>query len=166
MSARILWKSLGNRQWYVLSSIALTSQSSQQAQHLAASLQHSKTSSDEAVPKVTDVAFALALFAWYPYQPNGSSTHITTESMGSSDIVQCRICRRRVGLWQFARDKSQVRPFDLVNEHVKWCPMRPDYGGEWWNDAGPLKPKEGGARKQGVGWIKLSSKLERKSWRR
>ncbi|EIW66006.1 hypothetical protein TREMEDRAFT_72508 [Tremella mesenterica DSM 1558] len=66
---------------------------------------------------ITPLAAAMSLFGWYPYSPN--SPPIANPSAPPSDMVWCRICTRRVGLWVF----SQGRTFDLVSEHLKWCPL-------------------------------------------
>ncbi|WVQ99732.1 hypothetical protein IAU59_006874 [Kwoniella sp. CBS 9459] len=169
----------------------------------------------------------MALFGWYPYYPKSpsSSSHIDDSTIGvRTEIVHCRFCERRVGLWAFARldkhsasvaggddgistdglmkedndkdtDTDMERSFDLVNEHLGWCPVRPrtqtrhDFGKEkekpWWAGCALLREKKGVSSasasasasagnityieqdgRANKGWVTISDKLEKKPWRR
>ena len=108
-------------------------------------------------------AAALAFFAWYPYHPNSLTTDITTP-LHPTDIVSCRICERRVGLWSFRTDK---RVFDFVAEHLVWCPIRTSSDQAWWEGCDLLKEKRGrDLAKRLRDELRVSERLERKSWRR
>ena len=112
-------------------------------------------------PSIT--AATLAFFAWYPYHPNSLTTDITAPPH-PTDIVCCRICERRVGLWAFRTDK---RVFDLVDEHLVWCPIRGGGGQVWWEGCDLLSEKRGrGLGKRLKEEVRVSDRLERKSWRR
>ncbi|OCF43041.1 hypothetical protein I317_03134 [Kwoniella heveanensis CBS 569] len=136
-------------------------------QHIVASSSSSittatPTSTSTSSIGITDLGANLALFGWYPYYPNAPSlTHITVSNTsttaaaggvgagGKTEIVSCRFCQRRVGLWSFSsssandgtstglitapttpkeKEIEMERSFDLVNEHVGWCPIRPRPG--------------------------------------
>ena len=114
-------------------------------------------------------AQAMAFFAWHPYHPNSLGAPSDIPLLPErTEIVQCRICERRVGLWSF---RSLSRAFDLVEEHLVWCPIRAS-GGErpWWEDCAVLEPPRIGIVWEGYGGIKgvlrVSERLERKAWRR
>lgn len=85
--------------------------------------------------------------------------------------MQCRLCQRRVGLWAFREEgqdaKGQGRMFDLVGEHLDWCPIRGDSGdkGKWWEDL-PILSDRKGALPVEKGWVRLSERLAAKPWRR
>jgi hypothetical protein len=111
---------------------------------------------------ISDLPATLALLAWYPHHPNQpgslSSPPLPTE------ILQCRFCERRVGLWAF-RD----RPLDVVEEHLVWCPVRPQISVEgvekgWWEGTALLSKKRG--VKEVGNWVRVSERLEKKPWRR
>ncbi|KAK8864692.1 hypothetical protein IAR55_001944 [Kwoniella newhampshirensis] len=122
---------------------------------------------------LSHLAASLAFFGWYPYHAKPpSSTHVA-----KTDIVSCRICQRRIGLWTFrntspVNGSSERREFDLVNEHLLWCPVRTPEAKEhksWWEGCQLLKGVgEGEIRKEVIAkkWISVSDKLEKKSWRR
>lgn len=114
----------------------------------------------------------MAWFAWYPYQPNVSSNAVDPTSPASpTDIVHCRICQRRVGLWAFDRKENESAKkrgggeFDLVKDHFSWCPIRQ---GSWWTDQPLLSDPDGGGTKisVGKGWVRVSERMEKKPWRR
>lgn len=67
---------------------------------------------------------ALAFFGWFPYDPSFPSDHVSSSSSTPTDIVRCRLCTRRIGLWVFS--DTTTRTFDLVTEHISWCPLRAD----------------------------------------
>jgi hypothetical protein len=49
------------------------------------------------------LAAALSLFGWYPYDPGfaADADHVTPGKGTPTDIVACRLCQRRVGMWAF-----------------------------------------------------------------
>ena len=114
----------------------------------------------------------MAWFAWYPYQPNRSSNAVDLCLPASStEIVHCRICQRRVGLWAFKGKENESEKkqgggeCDLVKEHLSWCPIRQD---SWWTSHpffGNVPSREGGAS-VGKGWVKVSERMEKKPWRK
>ena len=113
----------------------------------------------------SSAAQAMAFFAWYPYHTDSISAHIQPHSpFRTTEIVQCRICERRVGLWSF---RMPTRTFNLVDEHLAWCPIR---DGKWWEDLAVVDPSRDGTIWDGAGGVKgvlkVSARLERKSWRR
>lgn len=117
------------------------------------------------------LAANMAWFAWYPYQPNISSNAVDPTTPASpTDIVHCRVCQRRVGLWAFRRGevrsgKKYDGEFDLVKEHLSWCPFRHD---SWWTSESLLRGESEAKRGAivGRGWVKVSDRMEKKPWRR
>lgn len=113
---------------------------------------------------IPPLAAALALFGWYPYDPVAPSDHVAEPSAASTshahaahtDIVACRLCQRRVGLWAFtgtatantdtdsdagdSTDIAWTRAFDLEGAHRQWCPLR---DGEWWRECPLLEEQRG-----------------------
>lgn len=134
---------------------------------------------------LSELAAALALFAWYPYHPNLPSGTLSPEPH-PTEILQCRFCERRVGLWAFRSAQPEQtgqpgqphpRTFDLVREHLSWCPIRPQItqagtDRSWWDDTSLLQPKEKGSAShrggldEAKGWVRVSERLEKKPWRR
>ena len=105
---------------------------------------------------------ALALFGWYPYSSSGA-THIDpSKPVEKTDIVTCRICQRRIGLWAFTPSSDHNHSLDLVQEHLEWCPIRCS---AWWEGAELLKEKEGLKRVE-RDWLRVSELLEEKPWRK
>ena len=96
-------------------------------------------------------AAELALFGWSPHPL-------------STEIVQCRICQRRLGLWAFkdTSDSSEARiigketGLDPVEEHLTWCPLSVD---GWWAQCALLKGGRGN-----VGDIVVSKGVRRRKW--
>ncbi|WVR06744.1 hypothetical protein IAU60_003779 [Kwoniella sp. DSM 27419] len=167
----------------------------------SASASASASTSSSAISTTTA---QMALFGWYPYYPNEPSDHITpvraaseTQTASSApaqptvrrtDIIHCRICQRRIGLWAFARrppgDNSAqqdsrsssaeaARTLDLVDEHLSWCPIRPasrGKGQEWWTGCALLEQRSDATAspisRPSKGWVAISDKLEKKPWRR
>ncbi|TXT09022.1 hypothetical protein VHUM_02496 [Vanrija humicola] len=83
---------------------------------------------------------ALALFGWYPYDPGfaADADHVTPGKGTPTDIVACRLCQRRVGMWAFQpKDGGAGKVFDLQTEHISWCPLRAD---DWWRECVRLQP--------------------------
>lgn len=121
-------------------------------------------------PITSEFASALALFAWYPYHPNSpSQTYIDPLHISPTEILQCRICRRRVGLWSFGESDMGARVFDLVDEHHDWCPVR----GTWWQSLPMLQDADGAAGSAAAGLeglvrtkLGVSSRLAPRSWRK
>ncbi|AAW45641.1 expressed protein [Cryptococcus deneoformans JEC21] len=132
-----------------------------------------KPSSTFSIPSpATDVASQLALFGWFPYHPNYPTIQISLNTPSSrTEIVCCRICHRRIGLWNFSNEKDGVKRFDVLNEHLVWCPVRIQDGEkEWWSESGLLDGQSTQAKRIGEGGIKglvkVSEKMEKRSWRR
>lgn len=116
---------------------------------------------------------AAAVFGWYPYQPNqvskeqdsSYSPYVDPASPPHrTEIVSCRLCQRRVGLWTFREGKERV--FDMLKEHLDWCPIRSTPQDEWWRRIGRPKEHSSTAKEGLLGWVKLSDKMEKKPWRR
>ncbi|WVW84276.1 hypothetical protein I302_106306 [Kwoniella bestiolae CBS 10118] len=135
----------------------------------------------------------LSLSGWYPYHPNAlpsdhvflHPTNTTSETdkaqekgkekekeKGKTEIIHCRICQRRIGLWSFSTPPNgeEKKGLDPVKEHLNWCPLnhhqQTDGPKPWWEDSPLLREKvlvEGGINRD---WVKLSDKLEKKPWRR
>lgn len=62
---------------------------------------------------------------------------------------------------------TKGRTFDVLEEHLAWCPVRETIQGKgWWEDLALLKEKEKGDSAGTKGWITLSGKMEVKPWRR
>ncbi|ORY26312.1 C3HC zinc finger-like-domain-containing protein [Naematelia encephala] len=129
--------------------------------HLSTSHSSPTSISRLSTTSITNLSAALALFAWYPYHSKTSTPLQIDRSVPPkrTEIVQCRICQRRVGLWAFKGDVK--REMDVCAEHLAWCPVRQE---GWWETAGLLK--ENKVEWSGGQWISLSDKLEKKSWRR
>lgn len=72
-----------------------------------------------------------------------------------------------MGLWTFRSNSKQgeKKIFDLVEEHLEWCPIR-DHIGEvkWWEDLPLLRHREKGDA--GKISIAVSEKMEVKPWRK
>ncbi|WRT66677.1 uncharacterized protein IL334_003637 [Kwoniella shivajii] len=150
-----------------LSSISLTSPLNPiQESSLLQSLSNHSSS-------VSSSSAILALFGWFPYYPNAPCTKVTVGSNPETDIIHCRICQRRIGLWSFLdipseqNDKAKRKTLDLVDEHLNWCPLS-GYSKEWWEGCLLIREKSpaliGGTIKKD--WVILSDKLEKKPWRR
>ena len=115
--------------------------------------------SDGVTTDLSPITAAMAFFAWYPY-PDGDQVDPSAPVDERTQIIACRICQRRVGLWNFGESKS----FDLVAQHRDWCPIRP-VGKPWWEDI-PLLKGKGRSEVVYKGWVGLSEKLEKKPWRK
>ncbi|KAL1411369.1 hypothetical protein Q8F55_002325 [Vanrija albida] len=118
------------------------------------------------LPPLDALAAALALFGWYPYDPGfaAAADHVTPGSGTPTDIVACRICQRRVGMWAFQPRDGAAKVFDLQREHVAWCPLRAD---DWWRECVRLRPL-GEVEREGAVDIAalLVSERPAKRWRR
>ena len=116
--------------------------------------------SGSAVSPASISSAALALFGWYPYASSGLTYINPSQEAAKTDVVSCRICHRRIGLWTF--NASSDRSFDLVQEHLEWCPIRCT---TWWDGAELLREKEGITHVDRE-WLKVSELLEEKPWRK
>jgi hypothetical protein len=92
----------------------------------------------------------LAFFGWSPHAL-------------SEEIVQCRICQRRVGLWAFSNQavgrgdvERRGNGLDLVAEHLHWCPLGID---GWWDNCALLKGGRGN-----IGDLTISKTVKRRKW--
>ena len=117
----------------------------------------------------SDFATAAAWFGWYPYHPHSALYIDTAQEPVSTDMVSCRACERRIGLWAFKTSaNSMEKRFDLLGEHFGWCPIKV---GTWWAGSGLLRdrsevPEVNGEAVSTRGWLKVSEKMEKKPWRR
>jgi hypothetical protein len=94
----------------------------------------------------------LAFFGWSPHPL-------------STEIVQCRICQRRLGLWSFSSGTELSDPtgpregktvLDPVGEHLTWCPLGME---GWWAQCALLKGGRGN-----VGDVVVSKGVKRRKW--
>jgi hypothetical protein len=92
----------------------------------------------------------LAFFGWSPHTL-------------SEEIVQCRICQRRVGLWAFSNQtvgrgdvERRGNGLDPVGEHLNWCPLGID---GWWDDCALLRGGRGN-----IGDLTISKAVKRRKW--
>ncbi|RSH86850.1 uncharacterized protein EHS24_005128 [Apiotrichum porosum] len=105
--------------------------SASQLATLAAGLERYAAAVHGATLAIDPLAAALALFGWYPYDPVAPANHVAEQEHGHghaqghghaahTDIVACRLCLRRVGLWTFtatAASSDEERKFDVEGEH-------------------------------------------------
>ncbi|WWC88999.1 uncharacterized protein L201_003916 [Kwoniella dendrophila CBS 6074] len=125
----------------------------------------------------------LSFFGWYPYFPNSlsNSDHIdqnsNSNSNGRTEIIHCRICKRRLGLWSFLQTQNNdqtksvggEKELDLVGAHLSWCPLNVLPGEKnWWEGTLLLREKNQISFEKGLvkDWVKTSDKLEKKPWRK
>jgi hypothetical protein len=118
---------------------------------------------------ISSTAAILAFFGWNVYRPQdlgGDSKGDTTTARNGStdvtivpDVLRCRICDRKLGLWAFrhSRHSSQTalpkavpKPLDVIREHREFCPIRTLAAGTaikpsqpWWADAAILQESIG-----------------------
>jgi hypothetical protein len=92
----------------------------------------------------------LALFGWAPHPL-------------SNEILSCRLCQRRVGLWTFlpspasaAGGDGEGKQLDPSGEHLGWCPLREE---GWWSDCQLLKGGKGS-----VGDINVGNGVKTRKW--
>lgn len=90
-------------------------------------------------------AAQLALFGWAPHSL-------------SPEILGCRICQRRIGLWGFTQpdQDGRARELDPVDEHLGWCPIRQ---GSWCDKCPLLSGKRASVKD-----IKVSQGVQRRKW--
>jgi len=97
----------------------------------------------------------LAFFGWTPHPL-------------STEIISCRICQRRLGLWAFPVspsgasetsgriDSERNAGLDSVGEHLSWCPL--GIAG-WWEGCALLKGGRGN-----IGDLTISKDVKRRKW--
>jgi len=92
----------------------------------------------------------LAFFGWSPHTL-------------SEEIVQCRICQRRLGLWAFSSQtaghgnaEKRGNGLDPVAEHLTWCPLGIE---GWWDACALLKGGRGN-----IGDLTVSKAVKRRKW--
>lgn len=115
-----------------------------QLAHLLFSLSRYVDLPDPAVA-VAGPSAQLALFGWAPHDL-------------SSEILSCRICQRRIGLWSFSHSQSQGggRGLDPIHEHLGWCPVR---SSEWWKACPIITGKRATVKD-----LKVSQGVHRRKW--
>ncbi|WWC69866.1 uncharacterized protein I206_103809 [Kwoniella pini CBS 10737] len=116
----------------------------------------------------------LAFFGWYPYYPNKLSDHIQIQDSSENtnnkqnkqtDIIHCRICSRRIGVWTFIEKKPQK--MNLLKEHLNWCPLnQTSENQKWWINSNLINEYSPIDFTKSINWIKISDHLEKKPWRR
>jgi hypothetical protein len=127
--------------------------------------EQSSTSRPEHATKSTAIpstAAILAFFGWNVFRP-GSPDPVeeqgrTVESAKHNaivpDVLRCKICDRKIGLWAFRQTSSRSgkggaptqKALDVVLEHREFCPIRTLSGKSldkeghdaWWTDAAIL----------------------------
>lgn len=114
------------------------------------------------------LAAALSLFGWYPYDPGfaADADHVTPGKGTPTDIVACRLCQRRVGMWAFhPKEGASAKVFNLQTEHISWCPLR---GDDWWHECVRLQPVGVVERQGAADIVELLRVSERpvKKWRK
>lgn len=105
-------------------------------------------------------AAALAFFAWYPFDATQDSSCV--QAGGRTEIVRCRLCLRRIGLWKHVREGTQM---DVLDSHLDWCPVR---SGDWYVGSPILQANDGAG---GAGGKRVLDELSinerpKKKWRR
>lgn len=105
-------------------------------------------------------ASALAFFGWYPLDVAGpDATCVQPGGAGSrTEIVRCRMCLRRIGLWKHVQDDSSM---DVLESHLGWCPIR----GDWYAGSPSLQPPGTKTPKRILNEISISERPKKK-WRR
>lgn len=114
---------------------------------------------------ISSTAAILVLFGWNVFRPQHSgiagevdtiaARGSQTDSAIVPDVLRCRICDRKVGLWAFRHishpaktdvSKAEPKPLDVIREHREFCPIRTLAGGAkdresqpWWADAAILR---------------------------
>lgn len=105
-------------------------------------------------------ASALAFFGWYPFDPSDAEAScVQPGGVGArTEIVRCRLCLRRIGLWKHVQDD---RSMDVLESHLGWCPIR----GDWYASSPLLQPPGKDAPKRILDDISISERPKKK-WRR
>ncbi|WVQ80127.1 hypothetical protein IAT38_002228 [Cryptococcus sp. DSM 104549] len=111
----------------------------------------------------------IALFGWYPYHSHEEHVSIdTSKRLIRTSFVTCKMCLRRVAVDTVGMPGGKAK-FDLVNEHLGWCPIRqqPWEDKLWWEESGLLEKRAGWPEKGRVkGSFPLSDKIVKRPWRR
>ncbi|KAJ9091043.1 hypothetical protein QFC19_009280 [Naganishia cerealis] len=115
---------------------------------------------------ISSTAAILAFFGWNVFRPQEPSPSFNSEhSAGAGDsaanssvivpdVLRCRICDRKLGIWSFrhhsqsqqtGQAKATARALNVIREHREFCPIRTLTAGEadkdktvrqsWWMDA-------------------------------
>lgn len=92
---------------------------------------------------ISSQAAQMALFGWAPHDL-------------SPEILGCRICQRRIGLWGFSQKEKDGRKLDPVDEHLGWCPIRQ---GTWWDRCPLLSGKRASVKD-----LQISQGVQRRKW--
>lgn len=114
----------------------------------------------------------LTFFGWNVLRPgrpdsvqDDISTNAPTTGPFVPDVLRCRICDRKIGLWAFRRtlrtgkednSNSGLKALDVLLEHREFCPIRTLAGstggteGErsWWSDAAILHESQIGSMRE------------------
>ncbi|KAJ9120115.1 hypothetical protein QFC22_003013 [Naganishia vaughanmartiniae] len=114
---------------------------------------------------ISSTAAALAFFGWNVFRPrdlapgNNRKPPTAEDSASDSaivpDVLRCRICDRKLGLWAFrlnqyssqtALPNATPKPLDVIREHREFCPIRTlavgardEINQPWWADAAILR---------------------------
>lgn len=122
---------------------------------------------------ISSTAAVLTFFGWNvlrPGRPDSIQTNISTKPKNTGsivpDVLRCRICERKIGLWAFRRTLRTAKEdnanftskaLNVLLEHREFCPIRTlagnmaPTGGEmpWWSDAAILHESQiGGIREK------------------
>lgn len=112
---------------------------------------------------ISSTAAVLTFFGWTvlrPGQPDLVPEERSAASIGGMnagpivpDVLRCRICDRKIGLWTFRQTSHSVegdttnaspKALDVLLEHREFCPIRTLAGNTaearapWWRDAAIL----------------------------
>lgn len=116
---------------------------------------------EPATPTDKDMfASVLAFFGWYPFDPSEPDASCVQPGGlgGRTEIVRCRLCLRRIGLWKHVQDDQAM---DVLESHLGWCPIR----GDWYAGSPLLQPPGTEAPKRILDDISISERPKKK-WRR
>lgn len=108
---------------------------------------------------ISEKAAVIAFFGWVPLtglhnsksigkdlqapESTTNNSDINPDSAKTDDILHCRLCDRKVGLWNFRWREDQPEPhraMDVVYEHRDFCPLRREdpvvwkITGKWWDE--------------------------------
>lgn len=110
---------------------------------------------------ISSTAANMAFFGWNVFRP-GSSDPVEEQPVTRTvevdavvpDVLRCKICNRKIGLWAFRHTKNSgnggvlnAKALDVVLEHREFCPIRtlssksghdPEDHGAWWTQAAIL----------------------------
>lgn len=111
---------------------------------------------------ISSTAANLAFFGWNVFRPRSPDsveeqpvTRAVEDGAIVPDVLRCKICDRKIGLWAFRQTKksgngdvSNAKALDVLLEHREFCPIRTlssksDAVGEshraWWTEAAILR---------------------------